>query len=136
MLSRKVSADVGSLTLSVFGWLVPVAALAAALALARPGALRLRLLAAAFTALPLLAVLAWLAWLVLVIGWFADDSGVVVPAVALPFAVPLTIALASAVRLRDPADLGSVSPPEDGAGYCGTAFAGPPSQADSRGLPE
>jgi hypothetical protein len=136
VLSRKVSADVGSLTLSVFGWLVPVAALAAALALARPGALRLRLLAAAFTALPLLAVLAWLAWLVLVIGWFADDSGVVVPAVALPFAVPLTIALASAVRLRDPADLGSVSPAEDGAGYCGTAFAGPPSQADTRGLSE
>ena len=30
-------------------------------------------------------MLAWLAWLVLVTGWFADDSGVVVPAVALPF---------------------------------------------------
>jgi hypothetical protein len=135
-LSRKVSADVGSLTLSVFGWLVPVAAVAAALALARPAGLRLRTLAAAFTALPLLAVLAWLAWLVLVIGWFADDSGVVVPAVALPFAVPLMIALASSVRLRDPADLGSVSVAEDGARYCGTAFAGPPSQADPRGLSE
>jgi hypothetical protein len=43
-----------------------------------------------------LRVLAWLIWLVLVIGWFADDSGVIVPAAALPFAVPLTIAMAAA----------------------------------------
>jgi hypothetical protein len=99
LLNRKVSANVGSLTLNVFGWLIPVAAVAAAAALGRPAALRLRTLATAFAALPLLRVLAWLGWLVLVIGWFADDSGVIVPAVALPFAVPLTIAMAAAVNL-------------------------------------
>ena len=92
LLERKASANVGSLTLSVFGWLIPVAAVAAAAALWRPAALRLRTLADAFAALPLLRVLAWLCWLVLVIGWFADDSGVIVPAAALPFVVPLTIA--------------------------------------------
>jgi hypothetical protein len=57
-------------------------------------------LADAFSTLPLLSVLAWLAWLALVIGWFADDSGVIVPAVALPFAVPLVVAMAASVNLR------------------------------------
>ena len=96
LLQRKFSSDVGSVTLNVFGWLIPVAAVLAGAALWRPAALRLRMLADAFAALPLLRVLAWLTWLVLVIGWFADDSGVIVPAAALPFAVPLTIAMAAA----------------------------------------
>jgi hypothetical protein len=100
LLQRKVSSNVGSLTLNVFSWLIPVAAALAAAALWRPAALRLRTLEAAFTALPLLRALAWLTWLVLVIGWFADDSGVIVPAVALPFAVPLTIAMAAAANAR------------------------------------
>lgn len=113
ILQRKVISNVGSLTLDVFGWLIPVAALAAGAALWRPAALRLRTLATAFAALPLLRVLAWLSWLVLVIGWFFDDSGVIVPAVALPFVVPVTIAMAA-----------SVSTAAAGAGYLGTAFAG------------
>jgi hypothetical protein len=113
LLRRKVISNVGSLTLDVFGWLIPVAALGAGAALWRPAALRLRTLATAFAALPLLRVLAWLSWLVLVIGWFFDDSGVIVPAVALPFVVPLTIALAA-----------SVSTAAAGARYLGTAFAG------------
>jgi hypothetical protein len=95
LLQRKVSANVGSLTRNVFGWLIPVVALAAAVALWRPAALRLRTVAAAFAARPLLRVLSWLIWLVLVIGWFADDSGVIVPAVALPFVMPLTVAVAA-----------------------------------------
>jgi hypothetical protein len=97
LLQRKISANVGSLTLNVFSWLIPVAAVLAGAALWRPAALRLRTLAVAFAALPLLRVLAWLIWLVLVIGWFVDDSGVIVPAAALPFAVPLTIAMAASV---------------------------------------
>ena len=114
LLERKLSANVGSLTLNVFSWLIPVAAVLAAAALWRPAALRLRTLAVAFAALPLLRTLAWLTWLVLVIGWFADDSGVIVPAAALPFAVPLTIAMAATVSIA-----------ADGAGYFGRAFAGP-----------
>jgi hypothetical protein len=131
LLRRKAQADLGSLTLNVFGWLVPVAAAAAAAALGRPAALRLRLLADAFASLPLLRLLAWLTWLVLVLGWFADDSGVVVPAVALPFAVPLVIGLAAAVTAGE-----SVSGAPGGARYGGNAFAGPPPQADPRGLSE
>jgi hypothetical protein len=115
LLDRKVSSNVGSLTLTVLGWLIPLAAVAAGVALWRPAALRLRTLAGAFAAFPLLHVLAWLCWLVLVIGWFADDQGVIVPAAALPFVVPLVIGMASSFS-RAPA----------GAGYLGTAFAGPP----------
>lgn len=113
LLERKVSSNVGTLTVTVFSWLIPVVAVAAAAALWRPAALRLRLLARAFAAEPLVRVVAWLVWLVLVIGWFADDSGVIVPAAALPFALPLVISMAA-----------SVSGAVGGARYFGTAFAG------------
>jgi hypothetical protein len=113
LLQRKVSSNVGTLTVSVFSWLIPVVAVAAAAALWRPAALRLRTLSRAFAAEPLLQVIAWLVWLVLVIGWFADDSGVIVPAAALPFVLPLVIAMAA-----------SVSGAPTGARYFGTAFAG------------
>jgi hypothetical protein len=113
LLERKVSSNVGTLTVNVFSWLIPVAAAAAAVALWRPAALRLRMLARAFAAEPLLHTVAWLIWLVLVIGWLADDSGVIVPTAAMPFALPLVISMAA-----------SVSAATHGARYLGTAFAG------------
>ena len=115
LLERKVGSNVGTLTVSVFSWLIPLAALAAGAALWRPAALRLRMLPRAFAAQPLLHTVAWLIWLVLVLGWFADDSGVIVPAAALPFALPLLISMAA-----------SVSCAAGGARYFGTAFAGSP----------
>jgi hypothetical protein len=36
-------------------------------------------------------------WLMPVLGWLADDSGVIVPAAVLPFALPLGIAILAAV---------------------------------------
>jgi hypothetical protein len=114
LLQRKAGSNVGSLTTSTFGWLIPAVAVASAAALWRPAALRLRTIACAFDTRPLLGILAWLCWLVLVIGWFADDSGVIVPAAALPFVVPLTIGMAS-----------SVSAAAGGARYFGSALAGP-----------
>jgi 1-acyl-sn-glycerol-3-phosphate acyltransferase len=62
---------------------------------------------------PVIRVLAWLVWLVLVLGWIADDSGVIVPTVAAPFAVPLLISLAS-----------SVSNARVDTSYRGSAFVG------------
>jgi hypothetical protein len=50
-----------------------------------------------------------------VLGWFADDSGVIVPAAVLPLALPLGIAILAAGSSSDPA-----------AGYRGEAAAGPP----------
>jgi hypothetical protein len=113
VLQRKAGSNVGTLTSNDLGWLIPVAAVVAGVALWRPAALRLRTLAQAFEAAPLLRVTAWLCWLVLVIGWLVDDSGVIVPAVALPFVVPLTIGMAA-----------SVSAAARGARYFGNAFVG------------
>jgi hypothetical protein len=97
VLERKVSSNVGTLTVSVVRWLIPVAAVTAWVALWRPSSLRLRTLPQAFEAAPVLRTVAWLCWLVLILGWLADDSGVIVPAAALPFAVPLVVSMAAAV---------------------------------------
>jgi len=97
LLERKAGSNLGTLTVSALGGLIPLVAAAGALALWRPAALRLRTLRDAFDAAPLLRDVLWLCWLVLVIGWFADDSGVMVPAAALPFAVPLATAMAVTV---------------------------------------
>jgi hypothetical protein len=53
LLERKAGANTGTVTSGVLGWLVPVLAVAAALALWRPQALRLRSLRTAFDAAPL-----------------------------------------------------------------------------------
>jgi hypothetical protein len=114
VLERKVSSNVGTLTVSVVRWLIPVAAVAACVALWRPSSLRLRTLPRAFEAAPALRTVAWLCSLVLVIGWLADDSGVIVPAAAIPFAVPLVVSMAVAV-----------SAAAVGGRYLGSAFAAP-----------
>ena len=115
LLERKVSSNVNTLTVSYLSPLVPVAAILTGLTLWRPSWFRLRTLSAVFSARPLLRVTVWLVWLVLVLGWFVDDSGVIVPAAALPFAVPLVIGIMTGVS------------PEAGeaAEYRGSAFAGP-----------
>jgi len=114
VLERKLGSNVGTLTVSVVRWLIPVAAVAAGVALWRPSSLRLRTLARAFAAAPTLRTVAWLGWLVLILGWLADDSGVIVPAAALPFAVPLVVSMAVAV-----------SAAAVGGRYVGSAFAAP-----------
>jgi hypothetical protein len=113
LLERKASSNIGTLTVSPFSPLIPVAAVVTGIALWRPSALRLLTLERALVAEPLLRVTAWLLWLVLVIGWLADDSGVIVPAAALPFAVPLLVTLATSVSWAD-----------SGERYLSSAFAG------------
>jgi hypothetical protein len=103
VLERKVGSNVGTLTVSVVRWLIPVAAVAAAVVLWRPSSLRLRTLPRAFEAAPVLRTVAWLCWLVLILGWLADDSGVIVPAAALPFAVPLVVSMAASASTATPA---------------------------------
>jgi hypothetical protein len=114
VLERKADSNVGTLTVGVVRWLVPVAAVAAGVALWRPSSLRLRTLPRAFEAAPDLRTVAWLCWLVLVIGWLVDDSGVIVPGAALPFAVPLVVSMAAAV-----------SAAAVGGRYLSSAFAAP-----------
>jgi 1-acyl-sn-glycerol-3-phosphate acyltransferase len=97
LLERKASSNLGTLTVSALSPLVPIGVVLTGLALWRPSWFRLRTLPLAFEFSPLLRVTVWLVWLVLVLGWFADDSGVIVPAAAAPFTVPLVIAIASSV---------------------------------------
>jgi hypothetical protein len=114
ILQRKISSNVGSLTTTAYSPIVPVVVVAAALILARPHRFRLDGLNRAYAALPLLRPALAAMWLVAVLGWIADDSGVTVPAAAIPLALMLVIAVVAAVP--DPAtaagtsDDGSVEP--------------------------
>ena len=69
----------------------------AGLMLAKPSWFGLKTLPRGYSAEPLLAVTLAMMWLVCVLGWFADDSGIVVPATALPLALPLAFALLAGV---------------------------------------
>jgi hypothetical protein len=55
----------------------------------------------AYEAQPLLRPIMGVLWLMPVLGWFADDSGVIVPAAALPLALPLGIAILAAAAYFD-----------------------------------
>jgi hypothetical protein len=69
----------------------------------RPGWFRLQTMPQAYAAEPLLRPALAVAWLMLVLGWLADDSGVIVPAAALPLALALgagALAAAGASRYR------------------------------------
>ena len=68
----------------------------------RPSWFRLRTEPRAYEAEPLMRpVLMGVIWLLPVLGWFADDSGVIVPAAALPFALPLGIGILAAAAYQD-----------------------------------
>lgn len=118
LLRRKIGSNIGTLAVSGYSPLVPVLVAAAGLMLARPGWFlagwfRLPGLAAAFRAVPRLRVVLTVIWLLPVLGWFADDAGVLVPAYALPMAVALCVGCVLSASCQDL-----------GTRYRGTAFAG------------
>ena len=103
VLARKIDANLGTLDFGAFSPLVPVVVVAAGLILWRPGWFRLQTMPQAYAAEPLLRPALAVAWLMLVLGWMADDSGVIVPAAALPLALALgagALAAAGASRYR------------------------------------
>ncbi len=101
LLLRKISSNIGSLSVNAFSPLSPLAVVVSGLMLWRPSWFRLRTLPLAYAAQPLLEPLLWVLWLMPVLGWLADDSGVIVPATALPFALPLGIAIAATAAYQD-----------------------------------
>ena len=126
ILHRKVGANVGSLTTTAYSPIVPAAVIAAGLIIAWPARFRLRTLAAAVTAVPLLRPVLTAMWLVAVLGWVADDSGVTVAASAIPLALMLVIALVSAVPV--PAGAAAAGPgpvPRPGPGAAAPATGRP-----------
>ncbi len=100
LLLRKIHSNLGSLSVNMFSPLVPVVVLVTGLMLWRPAWFGLKSLPLAYAAEPLLRPILAAVWLMPVLGWFADDSGVIVPAAALPLALPLGIAVLSAAAYR------------------------------------
>jgi len=111
LLLRKINSNLGSLTVNAFSPLSPIVVIVTGLMLWRPAWFRLTTLPAAYAAEPLLRPVLGVLWLMPVLGWLANDSGVIVPAAALPFALPLGIAiLAAAAYPPDQARYGESAP--------------------------
>jgi hypothetical protein len=106
-LRRKISANIGSLTLTAYSPLVPLVVAGAGLLLLRPSWFRARTLIRARASVPLIGPMLTAIWLVGLLGWFADDSGVTVAAAALPLALPLAISALAGV----PVDAGAPAAP-------------------------
>ena len=100
LLLRKIHANLGSLSVNMFSPLIPVVVVVTGLMLWRPAWFRLKTMPLAYAAEPLLRPVLAVLWLMPVLGWFADDSGVIVPAAALPLVLPLGIAALAATAYR------------------------------------
>ena len=114
LLQRKWTSMLGSLAVNTYSPLVPVVIVLVGLMLLRPSWFRIRSLPRGYSAEPLIGITLAMMWLVCVLGWFADDSGIIVPATTLPLALPLGFALLAGVPLggdgaaeRGPAITGS-----------------------------
>jgi hypothetical protein len=115
LLLRKINSNLGSLSVNAFSPLVPIVAIVTGLMLWRPAWFRLHNAPLAYQAEPpmgpLLRPVLGVLWLMPVLGWLADDSGVIVAATVLPFALPLGIAiLAAAAYPPDQARYGESAP--------------------------
>jgi hypothetical protein len=66
-----------------------------------PGRLWCRLLARAYRQIPVLKPALAAVWLTAVLSWFAEDSGITVPAAALPFVLPLIVVILSSLPAGD-----------------------------------
>jgi hypothetical protein len=101
VLLRKIHANVGSLAVGAYSPLVPIVVVVTGLMLWRPAWFGLKTVPLAYAAEPLIRPVVGVLWLMPVIGWFADDSGVLVPAAALPLALPLGIAVLAGAAYHD-----------------------------------
>jgi hypothetical protein len=107
LLTRKVTSMFGSLAVTTYSPVVPAVVILIGLTLLKPAWFQVRVLPRAYAAEPLMAITLAMMWLVAVLGWFADDSGIIVPATALPLALPLGIALLAGAPLSDDEAAGS-----------------------------
>ena len=106
-LHRKIAANLGSLTTNPFVLVIPAVVIVAGAVVARPAMLRAGPLARAYQTIPLLQPTLSAIWLIGVLGWLSEDSGVTVPAAALPFLLPLAAVILSSVpRDSTPAGTG------------------------------
>lgn len=115
ILARKVSSNIGSLTANPFVLVIPVVVVVLGLAVGWPARMRAGLLASAYRQVPLLRAALSAIWLTGVLGWFAEDSGVTVPASALPLVLPLAVVILSSVRPDPPEPVSDSAVPTDRA---------------------
>jgi hypothetical protein len=101
LLLRKINSNLGSLSVNALSPLSPIVVVITGLMLWRPSWFGLKTVPAAYAAEPLLRPIMGVLWLMPVLGWFADDSGVIVPAAALPLALPLGIGILAATSHFD-----------------------------------
>ncbi len=99
LLLRKWTSMLGSLAVNTYSPVVPLVIILVGLILLKPSWFAVKALPRGYSAEPLLAMTLAMMWLVCVLGWFADDSGIIVPATALPLALPLGFALLAGVPL-------------------------------------
>jgi hypothetical protein len=100
VLLRKIHSNLATLAFGMFSPLVPIVTLVTGLILWRPGWFPLKTMPLACAAEPLLRPVLGVLWLMPVLGWLADDNGVLVPGAALPLALPLAVGVVAAVACR------------------------------------
>jgi hypothetical protein len=98
---RKIGSNLGSLTANPFNLVIPVVLVASGVIVAWPERLWCGLLARACRQIPVLKAALAAVWLTAVLSWFAEDSGITVPAAALPFVLPLIVVILSSPPAGD-----------------------------------
>ena len=92
-VQRKIGSNLGSLTANPFDLVIPVVLVVSGVIVAWPERLWCGLLARAYRQIPVLKAALAAVWLTAVLGWLAEDSGITVPAAALPFVLPLIVVI-------------------------------------------
>ena len=100
-IQRKIGSNLGSLTANPFTPVVPVVVAGLGAIVAWPARLRCALLARGYRQIPLLRSALSAVWLAAVLGWLTEDSGVTVPAAALPLVLPLMVVILSSLPAED-----------------------------------
>lgn len=98
-IHRKIDTNLASINNDWFSHDVPWILFWALLAIVAPRLIGARSLALAYAREPFVRCALWLALITVAIGWFVDDSGILVPKMALFLAVPLGV-LSVALTLR------------------------------------
>jgi hypothetical protein len=113
IVQRKIGSNLGSLTANPLNLVIPVVLVVSGVIVAWPERLWCRLLARAFRQIPVLRPALAAVWLTAVLSWFAEDSGITVPAAALPFVLPLIVVILSSLPAGDQkqATAGPPAPP-------------------------
>jgi hypothetical protein len=128
---RKIQTNLASVNNDWFSHYVPWLLLWCLLAIVAPRLIGSRSLTQVYASEPYIRAALWLALITVGIGWFVDDSGILVPKMALFLAVPL--AVVSAARALTP-PTGAPAPPSVSGAPVPSGLEDQSSGADEAGL--